>query len=196
MDTGPRIGVVDQHGARSTGTDWPLPVGRPLTADGTGALSLQADGGAGPATARPGSKNPIDGIAAGITPARATNAVNVPIEADRAAFVVGAPQLTLTYSGTTPDGDRPTRVFAQLVDDAQGVVVGNQITPIAVTLDGKPHTAKVPLEIVGQQLARGESLTLQLVASTVAYAPPRFGGHIDFTTIHVGLPVVRGVTRI
>ena len=54
-----------------------------------------------------------------------------------------SPKLTLTYSGTTPPGDRPTRVFAQLVDDAQDVVVGNQITPIAVQLDGSSHTIAV-----------------------------------------------------
>jgi ABC-2 type transport system ATP-binding protein len=196
VDTGPRVDVIDQHGARATGADWPLPAGAPLAADGSGTLALQADGGSGPATPRPGSKNPIDAIASSVTPAKASNAVAVTVEAPRDAFVVGAPTLTLTYSGTTPDGERPTRVFAQLVDDIEGVVVGNQITPIAVQLDGKPHTVTVPLEIVSQQLARGETVTLQLVATTVAYAPPRLGGRVEFTKIHVELPVVRGVTRL
>jgi ABC-2 type transport system ATP-binding protein len=87
-------------------------------------------------------------------------------------------------------------VFAQLVDDAQDVVVDNQITPIAVQLDGKSHTLTVPLEMISQRLAAGETVTLQLVATTVAYAPPRFGGRVSFTKIHVELPVVRGLTRI
>jgi ABC-2 type transport system ATP-binding protein len=196
VDTGPRIDVIDQHGTRYTGADWPLPAGTPLRADGSGTIGLQAEGGAGPATAKPGSANPIDSIATTITPSRAKNAVDVKITAKGDTLSVGAPKLTMTYTGTTPPGDRPTRVFAQLVDDAQDVVVGNQITPIAVQLDGKSHTVTVPLEMISQQLAASETVTLQLVATTVAYAPPRFGGRVSFTKIHVELPVVRGLTRV
>ena len=47
------------------------------------------------------------------------------------AHIVGAPTLRLTYTGTVPAGTRPTRVFAQLVDPSTGLVLGNQITPIA-----------------------------------------------------------------
>ena len=101
--------------------------------------------------------------------------------------------MTITYSGTSPAGDRPTRVFAQLVDDTTGLVLGNQVTPIAVVLDGKPHTVTVPLEMISHTFASGESVTLQLVASTVAYAPPRFGGTVDFTKIHVVLPIAKGL---
>jgi ABC-2 type transport system ATP-binding protein len=196
VDTGPRIDVIDQHGTRSTGADWPLPAGPALEADGSGTISLQADGGSGPASVKPGSTNPIDSIATTITPSRAKNAVNVKLTATADTFSVGAPKLTLTYSGTTPPGDRPTRVFAQLVDDAADVVVGNQITPIAVQLDGSSHTITVPLEMISQQLAAGETVTLQLVATTVAYAQPRFGGRVSFTKIHVELPVVRNLTRV
>ena len=81
VDTGPRVDIIDQHGTRSTGADWPLPAGTALQADGAGTLPLQDAGGAGPATAAPGSTNPIDGIATTITPARATNAVDVTITA-------------------------------------------------------------------------------------------------------------------
>jgi ABC-2 type transport system ATP-binding protein len=191
VDTGPRVDVIDQDGTRHTGGDWPLPVARAITGAGRGTLTLQADGGSGPAKPRAGSKNPIDGIAATITPARATNAVDVRLTAPDAALTVGAPRLSLTYSGTTPEGERPTRVFAQLVDDRKDVVVGNQITPIAVQLDGRRHTVSLPLEMIGQQLAAGDTLTLQLVATTTAYAPPRLGGRIEFTKIRVALPVVR-----
>jgi ABC-2 type transport system ATP-binding protein len=195
VDTGPRIDVIDQDGARWTGSDWPLPAGPPISAGGAGTLALSADGGAGPAKPRAGSDNPVDGIAASITPARATNAVDVPITAGAAAFAVGAPRLTFTYSGTVPPGERPMRVFAQLVDDQNEVVVGNQITPIAVRLDGKRRTVSVPLEMIGQQLAKGDTLTLQLVATTVAYAQPRLGGTVEFTKIRVEVPTVRGLTK-
>jgi ABC-2 type transport system ATP-binding protein len=196
VDTGPRVNVIDQHGGRATGTDWPLPAAPALTGKGHGTLELRADGGAGPAVARPGSKNPIDSIASSVTPARATNAVDVTVTAPRSSFVVGAPRLRMTYSGTTPAGERPTRVFAQLVDEKAGVVVGNQITPIAVRLDGRKHTITVPMEMVAEQLDRGDRLTVQIVATTVAYAPPRLGGRIDLADVRVELPVVRGLTRI
>jgi ABC-2 type transport system ATP-binding protein len=193
--TGPRIDVIDQHGTRWTGRDWPLPAGTPITASGSGRLALDTAGGAGPATVHAGTGGPIGGIAGSITPARADRAVNITVTAPSDALVVGAPKLTLRYSGTTPPGARPTRVFAQLVDDQQHVVVGNQITPIAVRLDGRPHTVQVPLEMVSQRMAKGETLTLQLVASTVAYAAPRVGGQLDVTDVQVRLPVVTGLTK-
>ena len=76
----------------------------------------------------------------------------------RSAVVVGAPTLTLSYTGTTPAGVRPTRVFAQLVDDKTALVLGNQITPIEVVLDGKPHQVTVPLEIVAFTGAAGREV--------------------------------------
>ena len=108
--------------------------------------------------------------------------------------MLGAPGLTLRYQGTSPAGDRPTRVFAQLVDDATGIVVGNQITPIELTLDGKEHVTKTPLEMVVFAAKPGAPLTLQLVATTVAYAQPQLGGTIDFEAIDVSLPTVTGTT--
>jgi ABC-2 type transport system ATP-binding protein len=100
----------------------------------------------------------------------------------------------VTYHGTAPTGSRPTRVFAQLVDDSTGLVLGNQITPIAVTLDGRPHTATVPLEMVVFAGRPASHVDLQLVATTVAYAEPRLGGSISFTDIHLSLPTAAGVT--
>ena len=76
------------------------------------------------------------------------------------------------------------------------MVVGNQITPIEVQLDGSQHTVSVPLEMISQQLAKGDTITLQIVATTVAYAAPRLGGTVDLTKIRVSLPVVKSVTRI
>src|SRR4029077_1258748 len=140
----------------------------------------------GPATAT-GSVSALGGIALPITPGKATHALNVPIAFDAGVEVLGAPRLSLTYKGTSPPGNRPTRVFAQLVDDSTGIVVGNQITPIEVTLDGKRHSTSVPMEIVAYTAKRGSHLTLQLVATTVAYAEPRLGGTINFESVKLGL---------
>lgn len=196
VTTGPRVEVLDQHGDRFTGPDWPLPAGVPLRGTGSGTLSLTATGGAGPAQAPPGSKNPIDAVASGITPGKATNAVNVTVTATRSTLAVGAPRLTITYSGTTPAGTRPTRVFAQLVDDTTGLVLGNQITPVPVVLDGRSHTLSIPLEMIGHSFAAGGSVTLQLVPTTVAYATPRLGGQIAFSRIGIVIPTVAKPTRL
>jgi ABC-2 type transport system ATP-binding protein len=106
---------------------------------------------------------------------------------------VGAPRLTLSYSGSSPAGVRPTRVFAQLVDDATGIVLGNQVTPIQVTLDGKPHQTSVALEDIAYTAHAGTHVTLQMVATTTAYAQPRLGGSVTFDSIAVSLPVAAGL---
>jgi ABC-2 type transport system ATP-binding protein len=100
----------------------------------------------------------------------------------------------MTYQGTVPAGPRPTRVFAQLVDASTGLVLGNQVTPIDVILDGQSRTASVPLELVSQAMTAGQQVTLQLVATTVAYAQPRLGGSVTFSAITITLPVASGVT--
>lgn len=194
IETGPRFDFVDQNGTRYTADDYPLPTGTPVTADGRGTLRLLAEGGSGPAKLPAGNTNVVASVAAGITPAQANNAVNVDIAFASPSVVVGAPQLTFSYHGTTPTGNKPTRVFAQLVDDATGIVLGNQVTPIEVTLDGREHQVSVPLEVVAFTGRAGARVTLQLVATTVAYAQPRLGGTIQFGDIHVSLPVAKGLT--
>ncbi len=193
VSIGPRFSFVDQEGNNYSSDRYPVPTGRPVTGNGHGTLALVAEGGSGPATAT-GTGQLLAGLVAPITPARATNAVNVDIPfGSRSAVVVGAPQLELTYHGSAPSGTRPTRVFAQLVDPTTGLVLGNQITPIDVALDGKSHSLFVPLEMVAFTGTSGARVELQLVATTVAYAAPRLGGSIDFTQIHVDLPVASGL---
>ncbi len=189
VGTGPGFQFVDQKGNSYSAGSYPVPTGSPLTANGQGSLPLVATGGSGPAVIS-GSTQELAGLVAPITPAKATNAVNVDVSfGSRSAVVVGAPQLQLTYQGTSASGTRPTRVFAQLVDESTGLVLGNQVTPIDVTLDGRSHTTAVPLETVAYTGSPNDHIELQLVATTVAYALPRLGGSIDFTHIHIALPV-------
>ena len=56
------------------------------------------------------------------------------------------------------------------------------------------HTATTPLEIVVFAARPGAHLTLQLVATTVAYAQPRLGGSVDFASVKVSLPTVATAT--
>ena len=202
VDTGPGFSFVDQDGVTYTAptyspgsADHSAPAA--VSATGSGTLQLVATGGAGPVTTPGPNGGQLDTFIDQITPAKADSAVNVPIastlKAD--ATIISAPQLTLSYSGTVAAGDRPMRVFAQLVDDTTGLVIGNQITPIPVTLDGQSHTVAVPLEAIAFTLHPGATVTLQLVATTVAYAQPRLGGSVTFSAIGIDLPVSGGVTR-
>ncbi len=193
VELGPAVDLLDQNGVSWTSDEFPEPTGDPVTATGSGTLRLTDGGGAGPSTAEPSAPDVVTGLAGSIMPGKATNAVDVPITFDRAALVVGAPTLALTYTGTVPVGERPTAVFAQLVDDATGLVLGNQVTPVPLVLDGAEHTATVPLEVVAFDGAEGAGVTLQLVATTVAYAEPRLGGRVDFRTIDISLPTVEGM---
>ena len=191
--------MVDQAGTTYTAPAYPPAAGSPVSAAGSGGtLSLTADGGSGPATASPSRSgaSAIDAVALGVTPAKASNATNVSIPFAHEAVVAGAPRLTMTYSGTSPGGSRPTRVFAQLVDPTTGIVLGNQITPIPVILDGSTHTLSFPLEIVAFTAATGSHLELQITPTTVAYAVPQLGGSITMSAIHISLPTATNLTEV
>ena len=188
VDTGPAFTFVDQDGTAYSAPSYPLAPGAPFVATGSGTLALVATGGSGPVTGFPAGQS-LGALVAPVTPAPATNAVDVPVTVPRAGLLVGAPRVTLTYHGTVPAHTRPTVVFAQLVDTHTGLVLGNQVTPIDVTLDGGTHTTSVPLEIVAYAATPASHVELQLVATTVAYAPPQLGGSVTFTGIHLTLPV-------
>jgi ABC-2 type transport system ATP-binding protein len=191
VDTGPTFEWVDENGTEHTGADYPLAPGTPITAQGSGTLPISNAGGSGPVVPKPGASATAS-VAAPITPAKASSAVNVTIPAPHTTqLVVGAPELTITYSGTG-GGENGTsaRVFAQVVDDATGLVLGNQITPVPITLDGATHTFKEPLEVLSATQAPGQTFTLQLTASTVAYAAQRETGTVNFSKIAIELPTV------
>ncbi len=193
ITTGPGFSTVDQNGDRFTSDSYPPAPGAPVTAKGSGSLALAATTiqVAHPVAGAPAAA--LGSIANAITPAKATNGLDVSIDFAKPALVLGAPKLTVTYKGTSPPGEKPTRVFAQLVDPTTGLVLGNQITPMKVEADGASHTLTVPLELVVFSATAGSKLTLQLVASTVAYAQPRLGRNVDFTAIAVELPTTTGL---
>jgi ABC-2 type transport system ATP-binding protein len=189
--TGPGFQWVDQTGGEHAGADYPLAAASPLSATGTGTLTLSEAGGSGPVAPDPAA-GPLGAAAAPITPARATNAVNLTVRPPaHSALVIGAPQLTIAYRGlAAPGSPVGTSIYAQVVDDASGKVLGNQITPIPVTLDGASHTVSQPLEILAATDRPHEHLTLQIVAATVAYQTQRATGAVAFSTIHIVLPTV------
>jgi ABC-2 type transport system ATP-binding protein len=167
-----------------------------MVAQGAGTLALVAGGGSGPSTVVPPGPD-ISGLGrlfTGLSASRATNAVDVTIETGATArLLVGAPRVTLRYSGTAADAARPARVFAQLVDEATGLVVGNQVTPIPVTLDGAVHEVTAPLEVISFTADPGSRLVLQIVAATVLYDQPPPGNRVELHDVRVELPSVTGL---
>jgi ABC-2 type transport system ATP-binding protein len=187
--TGSGFEWVDQRGHNYAAGHFPVAPGPVLKESGRGRLHIVSPGGSGP---YPGPFPPNGGLGAFVAPAvaaKAKNAVNVRWKLRRAATILGAPSLTLTYHGLA---DRvPARVLAQIVDNATGKVLGNQITPIPLVLDGQSRTIRVPLEIVTATGHRGSGFTLQLVAQSSLYNTHPAGGSVAFSRIALSLPTVR-----
>lgn len=181
---------VDQDGTAWSADDVP-DADDTLVTTGEGTLALDAASASGPADI-PAGGDVLSGLVGGLTPAPAEVALMIPLDlGDAEGLVLGAPTLSFTYTydpGDAPADGRPVRVFAQLVDEDRGVVVGNQITPVA--LDDESGTVEVDLEAIAQHVEPGQELTLQLVATTVAYAPGRLGGTVTFDALELALPFV------
>ncbi|ORB28029.1 S15 peptidase family protein [Mycolicibacterium parafortuitum] len=194
IDTGAQFEWVDQHGDWYSSDTYPAPQDlTPITAQRTedqSMLYFPFVGGSGP--------NPLiitRGLIATLlglpSGAPAVNAVNLKVSAasdvgGATTHVVGAPEVTLTYSGT----GTAKHVWAQIVDDETGLVLGNHTTPIPVQLDGNSHTVTVSLEQVAHTLAPGQTLTVQIVTSSFAFLNFYSGGAITIDELSVRLPTL------
>jgi ABC-2 type transport system ATP-binding protein len=188
--TGPGFEWLDQKGRSYSAPRYPLPAGGALHGYGGGTLQLLGSGGSGPAPLTSSQGGLFGSIGGTFAAAKASNAVNVPIAAPkRRSVVLGAPQLTFNYTGHAPDSN--VRVLAQILDKSTGKVLGNQITPIPVTLDGHSHSIGLPLEMVIATATHGSRLALQLVAQSTLYDTHPQGGSISFFDVKVALPLVK-----
>ena len=130
--TQPGFEYVDQTGTWRSARSYPRRTAAEVVADGSGWLSLS-----------PEHQSGVFGIMA----TKADNALTIPIPApDTTLDLVNAPTLEVTYQGWATLARSP--VFAQLIDTTTGKVLGNQTTPMQLTLDGAPHTATMPLSLV------------------------------------------------
>lgn len=186
LDDGlPRFQWIDQNGDHYTSDLLPSDpqfTGTPVTASGSGGVLgiVPIFGGSGPGAA---------GIPFGLGDGtKATNAVNTTVTAPSgtATQIVGAPELTMTYSGIGTS----RHVYAQIVDDQTGQVIGNVVTPIPVTLDGKEHTVTIPMEAVAYTLEPGHTATVQITTSATPFLNFTQFGVIDISGVEVTLPTV------
>src|SRR5215207_253337 len=176
VDTGPGFEWLADDAQWRTTPAFPPPASTPLTARGSGMLVLN------PADALSGTP-----IAAG----PAANAVNVPIPPPGAATqVVGEPKLELTYSGT--GSATGTHVLAQIVDAGRNVALGNQVTPIPVTLDGQKHTVTRALEGAAASIGKAARYRLQVIGGSQVYGPVRSAAAIQLSSIKLTLPTATG----
>ncbi|GAB3217076.1 CocE/NonD family hydrolase [Mycolicibacterium hippocampi] len=190
VDTGPQFEWVDQNGDWFSSDSYPAPESM------TSVTAVRTDrrtiayipflGGSGP--------NPLV-ITRGLVPALlgvpsatwAFNAVNLQVpDATETTHIVGAPELTLTYSGN----GNAEHVYAQIVDDRTGLVLGNHITPIPVELDGQTRTVTIPMEQIAHTLAPGQSVTVQVVTSAFNFLNFYSFGAITVEGMSVRLPTL------
>jgi ABC-2 type transport system ATP-binding protein len=172
VQTGPRFEWLADDAVWRSASDYPLPRRGSLTAI-TGQKTLVIA--------------PTSPSGAVIAATPAVNAVEVALPAASGqAHLLGEPTLKLTYSGTAVGAQ--THVYAQLVDGS-GHVLGNQATPIPVTLDGAIHTIERPLEAIASEAVAGSSYKLQITPATTLYTPQRSAGAVTFGRIEVALPI-------
>lgn len=154
-ETGPQFEWVDQRGQWYSSNTYPVKPGSSIVTSAGAEQTLPLIPYVG------GSGFPVVPFAL-----QAPVAVNLHVpQATSTTYLVGAPQLSFSYSGTGTS----RHVYAQLVDDRTGLVLSSLVTPIPVTLDGQTHTLSIPLEPVAHTLRPGESVTLQLVGSAGLY---------------------------
>jgi ABC-2 type transport system ATP-binding protein len=186
---GPKFAWVDQIGNWYAADDLPIDPGfnspDPVTvSSGGGYLAIAPFlGGSGPQNQW--------AFPLGLTlaaPARHALNISIPDPVDT-TYVVGAPSLTMTYSGLGTS----RHVFAQIVDRNTDRVIGNIVSPIPVRLDGGRHTVTVDLEAIAYTLNPGDDLVLQIVDSATSFANGTAYGVIHIADVTLELPVATDV---
>jgi len=175
-DADPTFEWLADDGPWRSAPDWPLAPGPAMTARGSGTLTFS------PADTQ------SSGLAVAATPS--PDAVNVAIPSPvQHVDAVGEPKLELDYQGTATDPRG--YVFAQIVDEQRHLVLGNQVTPIAIRLDGLQHSISRSLEGVAAAIEPGARYTLQIASGSSVYGPVRSAGTVALKAIRLSMPSVR-----
>jgi ABC-2 type transport system ATP-binding protein len=171
---GPGFEWTADDGALRSAADFPLREAGEITASGSGRLAVTP-------------LSTLGGLLVAALPAPA-GAVEVRVPAQASTKeVVGEPVVRLRYRGTaTTPG---THLYAQLVDERRNLVVGNQVTPIPVTLDGKEREVERPLEAVAMHVTPGSRYRLQIIDGSNVYGLTTSAGSVDLRQVSLRLPV-------
>lgn len=178
VPTGPQFEWVDQRGQHLSSASYELAPSDPVVLSSAKSRTL-------PLVPFLGAGGLFGVLPIGSSPA--IDALNYSTPAvTTTTYVVGAPHLSFTYSGTG-SGDH---LYAQLVDNSTGQVLGNQVTPIKVTLDGTERVADIDLEMVAQTLKPGQKVTLQVFGSSASYRAVGALGTVTLSNVELSLPTV------
>jgi ABC-2 type transport system ATP-binding protein len=82
-------------------------------------------------------------------------------------------------------------VYAQVVNNATGLVLGNVVTPLAVRLDGREHTQTFTLSDIvftSDPLLASEGLTVQITSSASAFENLTSFGLMNISNVTVAMP--------
>ncbi|WP_019634449.1 CocE/NonD family hydrolase [Actinomadura atramentaria] len=171
--TGPGFEYVDQDGVYRSAPAYPPAATGALTGRGKGWLFV----------------NPLDSSGSQVAAAPAGNALTIPIPAPKKdAQALGVPHVKLSYKGNAVNDH--TALYAQLVDQDTGLVVGNQATPLPIVLDGKARTLSRDLEAVSWKIAPGSRLALQITPGTALFTGQKAIGWAEVTDASVTVPTV------
>ncbi|WP_445165375.1 alpha/beta hydrolase [Mycolicibacterium sp. Dal123E01] len=123
---------------------------------------------------------------------KADNAINVAVPTQSGDQYVGAPTVSFDYAGVGTN----RFVYAQLVDKATGKVLGTQVTPVPVRMDGQKRTVTINLEdiVYTAEDADTDNLTLQITSSATTFENFTAFGMIDISNISLTLPTPKTIT--
>jgi ABC-2 type transport system ATP-binding protein len=147
-----------------------------------------SDGGLLPIVPFLGGSNGLDNLPYSLGGGEvASNAINVPVTVGANTQVVGAPTVTFTYQGI----GTTRAVYAQVVDNSTGQVLGNIVTPLPVTLDGREHTQTFDLSDIVYTYGGASnpgSLTVQITSSATAFENFTSFGLVNISNVSVTMP--------
>ncbi|KRE34702.1 peptidase S15 [Mycobacterium sp. Soil538] len=116
----------------------------------------------------------------------ATNAVSIDLNNPESgeANVVGAPHVVINYSGLGTS----RHIYAQVVDKTTGLVVGNLVSPVPVTLNGRDQTVEIDLEDIAYTMAPDSDLELQIFTTATPFLNLTQFGFVHIDSVEVSLP--------
>jgi ABC-2 type transport system ATP-binding protein len=117
---------------------------------------------------------------------KASNAINVNLDLTGLTQAVGSPTVSFDYQGIGTS----RFVYAQLVDNNTGLVVGNLVTPVPVTLDGQARSVSFSMENIvytSNNPVDPGNLTLQITSSAAPYERFTAFGVVNISNIGLTL---------